>query len=74
MSPGLLQDGVSDCTTKAAVVHSLSTRAAIPPDVPARIETLLLPQLPDFLGGDTLVVTIIPLSDVLGDFDLRLAG
>lgn len=58
----------------SVVVHLLAPRTAILPDVPARIKTLLFPHFPDFLGGDTLVVTIIPLSDVLGDFDLRLAG
>lgn len=52
--------------TEVWVEHLLSARATIPPDIPVLIEALLLPQLPDLRGGDSLVITVVPLADGLG--------
>lgn len=51
----------------------LSTRTAVPPDVPVLIQALLLPQPADLGAGDALVVAIVPLPDVLGDLDAGVA-
>lgn len=48
----------------------LSTRTSIPPDIPPPLYALLLTDLPDLWAGDALVLTIVPLADVLGDLDL----
>lgn len=55
------------------MAHSLSSGTAISPDIPVLIQSLLLSQLSDVRTGDTLVVTIVPLPDVLGDFDASMA-
>ena len=63
--------GMSDTGTRreTGMTALLSTRAAIPPDVPVGVQPLLLAQFLDMRRGDALVVAIVPLTDVLGDLD-----
>ena len=51
----------------------LATRASIPPDIPVLTEPLLLSLLSDLRGRDPLIVTVVPLADVLGHGDLGVA-
>lgn len=60
--------------TRGDLFRRLASRAAIPPDVPMFIQTLLLPQLADLGARDALVVAIIPFADVFSDLDARIAG
>lgn len=47
---------------------AVAVGAAVAPDVPGwRVEGLGLADLPDFGGGDTLVVAVVPLGDFVGD-------
>lgn len=48
--------------------YSLSTRTSVCPDIPATGIPLLSPHLADVGAGDTFVVTIVPLSNIFGDF------
>lgn len=52
----------------------LAAGAAIPPDVPVLAQALFLPPRADLFAGDALVVAVVPLADVLGDLDARIAG
>lgn len=56
------------------VLGRLPAGAAVPPDVPALAQALILPQLADLGARDALIVAIVPLADVLGDFYARVAG
>lgn len=51
--------------------NALSVGAAVAPNVPLRREARGGAPLADLGGGDTLVVAIIPLTNVFADFDLR---
>lgn len=54
-------------------LHSLSSRTPIPPNIPVGIEALFFPLLPDLGAGNAFIVTVIPLADVLGNFNLCVA-
>lgn len=54
--------------------YILSTRTAVPPDIPIATETGPLAPIPDFWGRDALVVAVVPLSDVFRDLDASRAG
>lgn len=53
--------------------NSLAARAAVVPNVPASaaalVEALARAQLANLGAGDTLVVAVVPLLDVVGDLD-----
>ena len=55
------------------MVHLLAARTSIPPDVPTLAEALLAPLLPDLFACDAFIVTVVPLSDILGDLNLGAA-
>jgi hypothetical protein len=55
-------------------LHSLATRAAIPPDIPILAEPLLLALASDLRTRDALVVTVVPLADVFSNLDAGTAG
>lgn len=52
----------------------LPPRTAIPPNIPACAQALLLPQRADVGRRDALVGAVVPLADVVGDFDRGAAG
>ena len=54
--------------------HLLSPRTAIPPDIPVGVQSLLSPTFPDLGRGDALVLAIVPLPNILGDFHLGVAS
>lgn len=47
----------------------LSSWTAISPNVPSSLNALLGSHSADFRARDAFVVTVVPLSNVLGDFD-----
>ncbi len=51
----------------------LPPRTSIPPNIPIRIQTLLLSQLPNLRRSHPLIVTIIPLANILSDLNTRSA-
>lgn len=53
--------------------HSLAAGTAVFPNVPLRSQALLLAQLPDFGARNALVLTVIPLANVVGDLDAGFA-
>lgn len=60
-------------TALVDICGALTPRTSIPPNIPVRIEALLFQLLPNLRAGDAFVVTIIPLADVLGYFNLGIA-
>jgi hypothetical protein len=47
--------------------NSLSTRAAITPDIPSALEPLFCADAADFWTGDAFVIAIVPFPNVFGD-------
>jgi hypothetical protein len=71
--------GTTGCYTCAGPVDrekggdSLSTRTAVPPDIPSPHQAVPPPDVPDLGRRDALVVAVVPLADVLRDLDLGSA-
>lgn len=55
------------------ICRTLSPGTSVPPNIPVSTDTLFFPLLPDLWACDAFVVTIVPLADVFGDFDLGIA-
>lgn len=53
--------------------NSLSSWTPISPDIPSPLNTLLCPLLTNLWACHTLIVAIVPLANILGDFDFGVA-
>ncbi len=61
----------AECRWEGA--DSLSSRTPIPPDIPSPHQAVPPPDVPDLGRRDALVVTVVPLADVLRDLDVGRA-
>lgn len=52
-----------------AQVDLLATGAPVSPDIPGTLVTLLSAESANLRAGDSLVVAVVPLADVLSDLD-----
>ena len=56
------------------IFRRFTTRTAIAPDVPVRVQTLRFPLLSYLSASDAFVVTVVPFSDVRSNTDAGVGG